>query len=570
MAVVLPCLLLILLLFLTRPLATTAAAYSEYSCNGTTGNYTESDAFGANLARLTAALPVDASTSPSLYASAAIGAAPDRVYGLALCRGDVTDAGTCSGCIDDAFRQLGALCGADRDATFYHDLCTVRYSGDDFLSRADDNSPVINAMDANASTYPAWDSRNATSRSFFLSLVGTLFGEMAMYGAYNSSLRRFASAAMFINADLPTVYGLAQCTPDLSQAQCWHCFQGLQEQTQQWYDGREGGRILGVRCNFRYEGYQFYEGAADVRIGFGASASPTGSDGSRHKKTLIIVLCVSITVFCSMLVGGLLLFRRLRKGAVKMKLEHGHSRSSSKTEEALKLWKIEESGSEFTLYDFPEMAAATDNFSEDNRLGKGGFGPVYKGMLPDGTEVAVKRLAAHSGQGLVEFKNEIQLIAKLQHTNLVKLLGCCVQEEEKMLVYEYMPNRSLDFFIFGTHFLQKIGPSREECCTRPDTVLQCRPRAKAFAGLEETAAHRGRDRAGAPVPAQALPGAHHSPRHEGQQHIAGQRAQPQDLGLRHGQDLRLKHDGGQHQPGRRDLWLYGAGVRLRGPLLGQV
>uniref|UniRef100_A0ACD5U737 Uncharacterized protein n=2 Tax=Avena sativa TaxID=4498 RepID=A0ACD5U737_AVESA len=448
MAVVLPCLLLILLLFLTRPLATTAAAYSEYSCNGTTGNYTESDAFGANLARLTAALPVDASTSPSLYASAAIGAAPDRVYGLALCRGDVTDAGTCSGCIDDAFRQLGALCGADRDATFYHDLCTVRYSGDDFLSRADDNSPVINAMDANASTYPAWDSRNATSRSFFLSLVGTLFGEMAMYGAYNSSLRRFASAAMFINADLPTVYGLAQCTPDLSQAQCWHCFQGLQEQTQQWYDGREGGRILGVRCNFRYEGYQFYEGAADVRIGFGASASPTGSDGSRHKKTLIIVLCVSITVFCSMLVGGLLLFRRLRKGAVKMKLEHGHSRSSSKTEEALKLWKIEESGSEFTLYDFPEMAAATDNFSEDNRLGKGGFGPVYKGMLPDGTEVAVKRLAAHSGQGLVEFKNEIQLIAKLQHTNLVKLLGCCVQEEEKMLVYEYMPNRSLDFFIF--------------------------------------------------------------------------------------------------------------------------
>uniref|UniRef100_A0ACD5WQE2 Uncharacterized protein n=1 Tax=Avena sativa TaxID=4498 RepID=A0ACD5WQE2_AVESA len=174
----------------------------------------------------------------------------------------------------------------------------------------------------------------------------------------------------------------------------------------------------------------------------------TSCQESKHKKTLVIVLCVSITVFCLMLVGCVLLIRRVRKGFGDMKLEQSNSRISSKTEEALMLWKIEESGSDFTLYDFPELCAATDNFSEDNKLGIGGFGPVYKGMLPDGIEVAVKRLAAQSGQGFVEFKNEIQLIAKLQHTNLVKLVGCCVQEEEKMLVYEYMPNRSLDFFIF--------------------------------------------------------------------------------------------------------------------------
>ncbi|CAN6557995.1 unnamed protein product [Malus baccata var. baccata] len=103
---------------------------------------------------------------------------------------------------------------------------------------------------------------------------------------------------------------------------------------------------------------------------------------------------------------------------------------------------------ELPLLDFPTIEGATNYFSINNKLGEGGFGPVYKGRLVEGQEIAVKRLSRSSGQGIKEFKNEVILIAKLQHRNLVKLLGCCIQGEEKLLIYEYMPNKSLDYFLF--------------------------------------------------------------------------------------------------------------------------
>ncbi|KAF6145432.1 hypothetical protein GIB67_032555 [Kingdonia uniflora] len=178
------------------------------------------------------------------------------------------------------------------------------------------------------------------------------------------------------------------------------------------------------------------------------------SDGHKRKISVIIAGIIA-SLFFFMLSGFLCYWREThkRKGIAKIKkelLDLGLDPNIAATTKFNIRYKFgtDEKGSEFRLFNFATIEAATTNFSTASKLGEGGFGPVYKGILPDGQEIAIKRLSPSSGQGLEEFKNEIRLISKLQHTNLVRLLGCCIQEGEKLLVYEYMPNKSLDVFLF--------------------------------------------------------------------------------------------------------------------------
>ncbi|GKV19313.1 hypothetical protein SLEP1_g29593 [Rubroshorea leprosula] len=116
---------------------------------------------------------------------------------------------------------------------------------------------------------------------------------------------------------------------------------------------------------------------------------------------------------------------------------------------------------EFPSIQLDIVSVAKKHFSDANKLREGGFDPVYKGTLADGKEVAVKRLSRTSGQGLLEFKNEVMLIARLQHRNLVRLLGCCLEDNDKLLLYEYLPNRSLDVFLFDARVSMQLDWPRQ-------------------------------------------------------------------------------------------------------------
>ncbi|KAL5546978.1 hypothetical protein UlMin_006665 [Ulmus minor] len=165
-------------------------------------------------------------------------------------------------------------------------------------------------------------------------------------------------------------------------------------------------------------------------------------DGGKKTKKIIISLVVifGIVILAAAVYGFLWRRKANKKGNFK-KAKNNESPAQS-------LQSATNDLSELPFFDFDSILAATKNFSMTNKLGQGGFGSVYKGILQDGKEIAVKRLASSSGQGIEEFKNEAILISKLQHRNLVKLLGYCVEKEEKLLIYELMVNKSLDKFIF--------------------------------------------------------------------------------------------------------------------------
>ncbi|CAA2956498.1 G-type lectin S-receptor-like serine threonine-kinase At1g11300 [Olea europaea subsp. europaea] len=198
------------------------------------------------------------------------------------------------------------------------------------------------------------------------------------------------------------------------------------------------GSLIDIQKFSRDAGSDFF-----VRVAY------SEHDEKKDKKVIIISCVVATLVaisFCLLLSWWWMSRRRGR--SVTLEYEGGEVGQLNSSEIRLHNAMDKVNVEELPLYSFEMVENATNNFDVANKLGMGGFGPVFKGKLENGKEIAVKRLSTESGQGLEEFMNEVVVISKLQHRNLVRLLGCCVEKDEKMLVYEYMQNRSLDVFLF--------------------------------------------------------------------------------------------------------------------------
>ncbi|KAJ0983298.1 hypothetical protein J5N97_011553 [Dioscorea zingiberensis] len=251
--------LLLLLLFLVSP----GLSEPVYTVCGNTGNYTANSSYESNLGTLLTSLSSNGSIRG--FFNDTMGCLADKVYGLVLCRDD-TNTSMCRSCLAVAKRDILQLCPYNKNATIWYDYCILCYSNQNFLFSA--NNPQINYI---------WNPENITELAPFNKIISKVMDSIFKWAAYNSS-GRFATGEAYFNMNFTKIYGLAQCTPDLSEDQCYGCLHEIVVSTS-YYEGKRGWRALGIRCNLRFEVYPFFEGKSSVQLAYSqqvpAPVSPT-------------------------------------------------------------------------------------------------------------------------------------------------------------------------------------------------------------------------------------------------------------------------------------------------------
>ncbi|KAL9255644.1 Cysteine-rich receptor-like protein [Drosera capensis] len=390
---------------------------------------------------------LNSSVSRTRFYSTYVGEPPNRVYGQYFCR---TTLDSCPYYISELTLNILSYCPHQIEVTVWFIRAMIRFSNYSFFGEYkigapnsldcwQDNSTIIMNTNSESESYKEFMIAN------LLSVTGEAYLDRRMFA------RKHVNYSSSFNYSLiATVTVIAECTPDLSSGNCKSCLNSWTvDLPTKCYGSMDGLVVYSSSCFIIYENrFDLSEfippdpapvaTPAPVSLPNSANNSnqPVPSKTKQGKNTIIGVVIAAAASACVLTIAVIILLkRRARKTYITLNPE---------------IAKIELLTTESLQYDLIVLEIATENFSDNNMIGRGGFGIVYKGVLDNGQEIAVKRLTTNSEQSIEEFKNEVVLVAKLQHRNLVRLVGFCLAEDEKLLVFEFVPNKSLDDFLNGT------------------------------------------------------------------------------------------------------------------------
>ncbi|KAK3433341.1 hypothetical protein EUGRSUZ_D00844 [Eucalyptus grandis] len=479
---------LLLLLLLALAASAHGADPVKLFC-GTTGNFTANGTYQANLNALLASVVATAAADGHGFYNLSAGGSTNAVNAIALCRGDV-GATDCQSCLNDSAPQVARQCPVQKEAIIWYDNCMLRYSNQSIF-RAMEDSPV----------FSWWNLNNVTNNVDQFNQVRNW--KVQILHAHDRHLSfeqniciAFPECMMLLNAltsltswKLSIVFDLANHeNPHLRLTACLTVQIGFEESDGQFERASCKWQFDEEICRRERDGSELPDSvwtcAMHSRLVAATMRRLFGKDTNSGRMALIITIPA---VGLSLLIAGMLCFH-LRSRRFKKKFEDflfatitqiGLAVNKSEVLLTVKpanritdnveldnkqLWIFqyvavpvdEIRNAESMQYDLNTIRAATDDFSGANKLGQGGFGAVYKGTLANGQFIAVRRLSIDLGQGDQEFKNEVLLVARLQHRNLVRLLGFCLEGRERLLIYDFEPNSSLDHFIFASSDLGLI------------------------------------------------------------------------------------------------------------------
>ncbi|XP_029126681.1 cysteine-rich receptor-like protein kinase 2 [Cajanus cajan] len=342
-------------------------------------------------------------------AQATTGANP--VYAMFQCRNylSITD---CATCLATAIAQIRNCSAGVNGARVIYDGCFLRFESNDFFSQI---MPRNSILCGNQTAEESTDFAAAGQQVLMDLQVAT----PKINGFYAATKTQFSGGA---------IYAIAQCAESLAQDTCMECL-SVEHSSIKGCLPKTNGRAFDAGCFTRYSETPFFADNQTTDI------TPfLKQGGSSSKKWVIIGAVVGGVVFVVIL---LLLFPLHRRSQSPKRVPRGIILEASELKPP-------------TKYKYSDLKAATKNFSEKNKLGEGGFGAVYKGTLKNGKVVAVKKLITGKSSKIDDdFESEVTLISNVHHRNLVRLLGCCSKGEDRILVYEYMANNSLDKSLFG-------------------------------------------------------------------------------------------------------------------------